>query len=358
MELLSAYVAEFRGGFPDVPFAPDVDVAGLRADDPDPLFVTLPIVRVGVKSGNGLTWSETDARHLVNEINTRKPEGINGHVTAEQRASRYDLPRLRWLGAELVGDMVYAKAYVPQYASDMREHFRLAKRTNAPVGTSVYGLRGERGLGDMTLESIDVGHPARVSSRDAAAVPRLTSEFTTGDNNVTEPNEALVSELRTDRDTARNQVAELQTTLKDKEKLVTELTASKSTLDTLISELSLGDDAVTSARAIVAELRTLRTASLVRSIDDVLVSEVKAEPMRPVIRKFLVSAAGVPLVADVDAAKVVIAEQLADPIMQSIAQKLVVEYRGGAAIVGKGGDAAAFVDTPEARRAATAWMGI
>jgi hypothetical protein len=36
-------VTEFKGGFPNVPIAADVDYAALIAGDSDPMFLTLPI---------------------------------------------------------------------------------------------------------------------------------------------------------------------------------------------------------------------------------------------------------------------------------------------------------------------------
>ena len=46
-ELLGGMVSELRGSYPDVPFAPGVDAEGIREDDANPMFVTLPLVKVG-----------------------------------------------------------------------------------------------------------------------------------------------------------------------------------------------------------------------------------------------------------------------------------------------------------------------
>src|ERR1041385_7450385 len=96
-ELLARYVSEFRAGFPNVPFAPGVDAEGIKSDDPDPMFVTLPLVAVGAKLGNSdERWTKPDVENLVKEIQIKRPEGILGHVAAEKRSTEYTLPSARW----------------------------------------------------------------------------------------------------------------------------------------------------------------------------------------------------------------------------------------------------------------------
>jgi len=49
-----SYEGVFAGSFPQVPYAPGVDVKALLGTDPDPMFLTLPVVRVGEISKNGM----------------------------------------------------------------------------------------------------------------------------------------------------------------------------------------------------------------------------------------------------------------------------------------------------------------
>lgn len=351
-ELLAQLIAEFRGAYPEVPVADGVDLEGIKSDDPEPMFVTLPLVKVGGQSRNGFTWDEPGVKRVVEEINAKRPEGNLGHVKPEDRAHEYSLPKLRWLGAALIDGTAYGKAYIPKYAGEVREYFRVAKRTNARVGTSVYGLRGARGLADLTLESIDLGHPDRLGSPDAAAVPRLTSEMEheegqpVGENN---NNDALLSELRSDRDTARQQVAELQQNLQQRDARIAELEQAQTTLGALISEMSLGEQPVEAAKALVSELAGLRAAKLTREIDDVIVAEVANEALRPYIRRLIGSA------ASAAEAKQQIAELLGQDDIKALATALIVELRGpGAFVPGqKPGDRRKEIeDTPEARAAA------
>lgn len=349
-DLLAEFVSEFKGTYPDVPFAPGVDAEGIRSDDPSPFFVTLPLTKIGSKSHNGFTWDEAGTRRLVEEINAKKPEGVFGHLKPDERSHRYDLPKLRWVGAILVDGVAYGKAYVPQYAPDVREHFRIAKRTNARVGTSVYGMRGDKGLANMSIEEIDAGHPDRLGTPDAAAIPQITSELAHTEDNPVDENQ-LITELRTDRDTARTRVSELEAAARENAVVIAELQQKQSAYDALVSELALGDKPLETAKAIVSELTALRTEKAAREINDVLVSEVKNEAVRPYIHKLLTA-------KDAASAKVQIAELLADPLIIDLSKKLIVEMRGGSAHVRNERDNGELQDTPESRAAARQHVGI
>lgn len=360
-ELLVEFISEYRGQYPDVPLAPGIDLAGLQEDDDKPFFVTLPLVKVGGKSNNGFTWEAADVARVVHEINTKKPEGNPGHIKPENRSTQYDLPKLRWVGAAVVDGTAYGKAYIPKYAHEVREYFKLAKRTNARVGTSVYGLRGSQGLADMTLESIDLGHPDRLGSPDAAAVPHITSELEQEEPNMGDTaSDLLIAEYKKNWETSQTTVAELQGTVKQKDTQIAELQQAQTTLVALVAELNLGEKPLEAAKAIISELTTLRTKVLVSEIDSALNdnSIVKNAAIRPYLRKFLVRKDGAPLVATIDEAKAIITEQLADPDMIELSKKLVVEMRGGSAYVGKSKDDGDLQDTPENRAKASAWAGL
>lgn len=354
-EILAEFVSEFKGAYPDVPFAPGVDAEGIKADDSDPVFITLPLVKVGGKSNNGFTWTGPDVQRVVEEINSKRPEGNLGHIRPENRSSQYDLPKLRWVGAILVDGTAYGKAYVPKYANEVREYFRNAKRMNARVGTSVYGLRGKIGLADMTLESIDLGHPDRLGSPEAAAIPQITSEFEEQNKHTEEhdvdANETLIAELRTDRDNERKTVSELQNSLRDKDKLVAEGQQAKTDLAALVSELNLGENPVQAAKALISELATLRKDKLERDINDVIVAEVKNEAVRPYISRLMTAKSA-------DEAKAQVSELLKDPMIVELSKKLISEARGGGAYVGGDADKGELKDTPESRAEARRKTGI
>lgn len=179
--------------FPEVPMS--IDKAQLVDGDADPFFVTLPIGSVGAKSRNGRVYTRGAVDNIVEAIQQRRVGGIKGHLRDEDRAHKFDLPSLIWVGSMLSSDgTLYGKAYVPRYAEDVREYLRIAQVSNAPVGTSIYGTGTVDEMGNVTalnVESIDLAHPSRVGIPHTAAVPKITQEMMHGDTMKTDVHSKL-----------------------------------------------------------------------------------------------------------------------------------------------------------------------
>ena len=373
--LLAEMVSDFRQGFPDVPLASDLDIAEWKTADPNaaaadrPLFVTLPLVKVGTKSRNGLQWGRPEAEHLVSEINSKRPEGGLGHTPFDKRSTEYRLPALRWVGALLDSNgTVWGKAYVPKYAQDVREFFMDAKRSRARVGTSVYGMEGDKGLRDMNLENIDIGHPDRISHPVAAAVPRLTSELQhsngkpDGDEITMGDELKLVSELTTQKDTALRQVSELTTKLGEKDTLIAEFQKRDGTLkgvETLVAEFA-GDSVTAKIEKLVSEVRDLRKAQRKTQIDGWIAEALKAvelEDLHPTI------IAQMGEVDSAEKAKLRVAELMNREDIKVIAEALRDKNAGPRFISGdkkRGGKETDLkqLNNPETIAEARAWAGI
>jgi len=358
-ELLGGMVSELRGSYPDVPFAPGVDAEGIREDDANPMFVTLPLVKVGGVSRNGLHWKREAVERVVAQINDKRPEGYLGHVPAEKRATQFEFGKLRWVGAKLADDgTAWAKAYVPKYAEDARDYFRLAKRTGAFVGTSVYGMKGEAGLEDMQLESIDLGHPDRVANPASVAVPMVTSEMAeetppptpphsnregmkkeggdvTENKQESEPvdeNKTAVAELTALRDAAMGQVAELTAQIEQGKAAVAELQAKVAVLEQ-ISEL-VGGDPLEAVRGWMAEKAAAAEAARSAAIGAVVTELVALEALRPTVLAQLGA------VQTADEARVRVSELMAREDIQVIAEALAQRTMGPRAVVGAAVNAA------------------
>lgn len=354
-ELLGGMVSELRGSYPDVPFAPGVDAEGIREDDANPMFVTLPLVKVGGVSRNGLHWKREAVERVVAQINDKRPEGYLGHVPAEKRATQFEFGKLRWVGAKLADDgTAWAKAYVPKYAEDARDYFRLAKRTGAFVGTSVYGMKGEAGLEDMQLESIDLGHPDRVANPASVAVPMVTSEMTltpdpspsergeaekagdvTENKQESEPvdeNKTAVAELTALRDAAMGQVAELTAQIEQGKARIAELQTAADTL-AQISEL-VGGDPLEAVRGWMAEKAAAAEAARSAAIGAVVTELVALEALRPTVLAQLGA------VQTADEARVRVTELMAREDIQVIAEALAQRTMGPRAVVGAAVNAA------------------
>lgn len=270
--ILELTVGEFRGTFPDVPIADGVNMDELRALDPDPVFITLPVVpRVGAVSRNGLLYDEALVKSIETQINTKRPGGRFGHLREEERDTAFPIPEGMWLGAKREGDTLWAKAYVHGAA---REHVKRLKAVGGSIATSIYGkgsyeatdTKGVRRLTNFDLESLDFAPPERAALGYAAA-PIVTSEMETSmDRN------QLISELTVDDIPARLRdalVAEYRQQVSDRDTLIASLQSTvaeyrrqqfESAVDTRIAELTAwqttGDDA---KKKLDAFRRTLRS---------------------------------------------------------------------------------------------------
>lgn len=170
----------FSSGFPDIPIAETV----VQELGDNPMFVTLPIGRVDTTSRNGRKYTRESVQALVEAVNSEKSIGQKGHLRDDERAYRFDIPPLMWLGATLEADgTAWGKAYVMESAPDVREYIRVAKINNAKVGTSIYGtatIDDDGTVRDLQIESIDLAHPGRLGVEIAGAVPTVTQETVVG----------------------------------------------------------------------------------------------------------------------------------------------------------------------------------
>lgn len=311
------HVSRFKKEYPDVPLSSELDPADF---DENTRFVTLPLMPIGAKSRNGRTYSEQAVRGIVDQINQKRPEGGWGHLAVEERATRYDPPALRWVGAMVDTDgLAWGKA-IPVTES-AREHIRIAKQTRARIGTSIYGkatLKGNEVM-SIELEKIDLVDSERVGIPEAAAVPIVEmSEEIKEQNPVSEQ---LIQELTTERDGLKTQISELTAALDTHKGIVAELCQvmgieKADDLKTVVSELvNQRNDATNKARlAIVGKL----------------VGELKL----PQTAKLVAAAIGTPDTDDEEKIKTQIAELMASDLIQPVAEMERVKIGGPRAIVG------------------------
>lgn len=166
---------ELRGTYPNIALPSDVEKESLGADA---FFVTLPLGQVNSRSGNNRTYTATAMKDMVDQINAQRPEGQWGHLTAEQLDTVYTPPAIRWLAAEIDNAGVIWGKGLPLNA-DTREYYRLAKATNARVGTSLQGFAEMDGdqVVHLQLLTVDIADPMRVGVPITAAKPVLSSDM-------------------------------------------------------------------------------------------------------------------------------------------------------------------------------------
>jgi hypothetical protein len=328
-EILFSVVSELRGGHPDVPFAPGVDYAALVAGDDNPVFVTLPIGEVGATSTNGRKYPRTVVEELVRSVNEDQPGGIRGHMKAEERAHRFDLPSLMWVGATLSADgLAWGKAYVPQYAGDVREYILKSKARRSKVATSIYGTAEMEGnaVKRLYIESIDLADPARAGVRSAVAVPVITREMNDNPDENKGDNVETIQEVIEMRDTALKQATNLTQEVQTLKTQIAEMESQRTVLAEISGILSTKpESALDAVKTLVGEMVKLRTDMRTAAVDAALAKEVKLEALRGLVRDRIGDAADVP-------ARIKEVMEMAD--VQIIARSLAVSEQGGRFVPG------------------------
>lgn len=334
--ILELTVGDFRGTFPDVPIAEGVNMDELRALDPDPLFVTLPVVpNVGAISKNGLLYDEALVNSIEAQIKAKRPGGRFGHLREEERDTAFPIPESMWIGALREGNTLWAKAYVHGAA---KAHVKRLKAVGGSIATSIYGKgqyeatgqKGVRRLTNFDLESLDFAPPERAALGYAAA-PNVTSEMEkTMDRN------QIISELTVEEIPARLRdalVAEFRTQVSDRDTMIAEL-------QTTVAEFRRQQvDGAIDAK--VAELTAWQVTGDA--------AKAKLDALRRTLRSRIVSElAG-------DASKLDVVAETVWTDLQPLAETVRDALAGPPAVVSsKVSRAPKFEDTPEARAKARA----
>ena len=145
-------------------------IAQLSEGDKDPMFVTIEVINEGT-SRNGRTYDKDTIYSLAEQINAKKPDGYYGHLTDDERSTKYPEPQTIWISAtvkEVEGKLrLFAKGYVLPEAKKLRSYLKKAKVAGKNVAVSIYGMA--KVLKDkasdnvlvksMSLESIDWARP-------------------------------------------------------------------------------------------------------------------------------------------------------------------------------------------------------
>lgn len=178
-------ITELRGGFPDVTIASDVDIAALTAGDDKPVYLTLPIGRAGVTSGNQRHYDEKWLTELERQTLAQRPVGLMGHLSKEERLHAFPIEAIHWLGTAREGSTLWAKGYVPP--GEARARIQRYKAQGKKIATSIdaYGEgQWDEGLGawrmdaaSMKLGQIDIAPADRAGIPGLAEVPILTTEM-------------------------------------------------------------------------------------------------------------------------------------------------------------------------------------
>lgn len=362
----------FKGKTPEVPIAPGVNVKELVGEDSDPFFVTLPAYPIGEKSANGRIISADESQKIIQQIVAEKPDGIQGHLTPEERNSKYPMPVIEWVGAIQKDNLAWVKGYVPP--GEVREMLRRKKAKGANVSLSIYGTadhvwdskKGAWMLHDMSLETIDLAPPKR-SGFGLAAVPHVTAEMAGSEPTPEGENEPMVVEITPE--IRRQVIAEM--TVDQIPDAVRQAIQKEATAVKVVAEMrgALGIEENADVVKVVKEMADALGKLHQDRIEAAVVAEINAQVFpnaavtdkeddpikaaRALVREMMT------LPDDADKIAEAVKAAMEKPLVKAILQKVVVAEMGPS--MGKRGRGAAATpgkveDTPETRaRARAAW---
>lgn len=377
-------VYEIKGKYPDVPFADGVDVEELTAGDDNPVFVTLPIGKANVRSGNKRFYDEAFVQELERQVIANKPIGLMGHLTPSQRATEFPQEAVHWLGALRVGELLWGKGYLPP--GEARDRLKRYKSTGKKIATSIDAdLEGEwddsvasyrMKAKTLKLAQIDIAPADRAGIADLAAVPHLTSEMLSLGENSSEQKNAAHDGGEGEDEMDRSQVIR-EMTAEDAKilpepvraavlesapvaaevKLVQELRQTlglddKADLKGVVTAMHTKQGELTKA-AIKAHIVEMATPDPKRPADEDL--SIKQEPLRALVIEMVEAKTPASVEEAETAYKAVIASE---PVKQLLASRVVREMgpAQGVAVAGQASQAGKYFRIPQENKESASWQ--
>lgn len=180
----------------DVPVDPRIDISTITADDPDPKFVNVEVIRAGI-SGNNRRYNN----NIVNEISQLVPgcQGFFGHPDPSKHGFEFREPQCIYVGSvvEQMPDGLnrcIAKAYLFK-SSRLREWIPKSIAAGNPMTVSINGYADIMKNGDILdlvhmtdLQSIDWANPGTEGMETSKAMS-IVNEMNAnkGGTNMSEP---------------------------------------------------------------------------------------------------------------------------------------------------------------------------
>lgn len=351
LELLLEQASAYRGEYPQIPnratFIPD-------ESDNSPFYVTLPLGKIGNVSGNGRLYDKDFYAELVNQVNNASSDnpitGIVGHSDPNAIGWKVDMPAMEWVGATLEEQTgtVWGKAYIYPEETKLRSAIKRAVRANGKVATSIWGVAkmdGNRAI-SPTIKRIDYADPERAGVKAAVAKPVITAEMT-GEKAMSD-NQELITELRTDRDKARAEIAELQKELNDLQVKYEAIAPKMASLQ----EMAAKEDVIVFVTELVHARKQAESDKLRLEVDAMLAEQVKLADARPLIATMLGT------VESKEAAQKKLAELLETDSVKKTLQALALVQSGGRVYIGEQGNSDVLDESPEALARAKALYGL
>jgi hypothetical protein len=306
------YISELRGGFPDVPIYSDIDYAALIAGDDSPVFLTIPVGKAGVTSGNNRHYDEAWLQEFERQTVANKPVGLMGHLSDAQRLTEFPPEAIHWVGTRREGDLLWGKGYVPP--GEARKRIQRYKAQGKKIATSIdaycEGVWDDKlsayrmNAASLKLAQIDIAPADRAGIPALASLPNLSTEMS--DNQPgQQPQETydMTDKLTVIREMTPDDARLLPKPVRDA--VIGTIQPAPEVATVAAIRETLGLDASADPVAAITEMRRVQAeqakATVTGKITELVAAGIKAEAMRPLVTE-LVTARNPQTVADAEAA--------------------------------------------------------
>lgn len=306
-------VSELRGGFPNVAIASDVDFAGLIAGDDNPIFLTIPVGKANVRSGNKRFYDEAWLQELERQTLANRPVGLMGHLSETERAHAMPPEAVHWLGTLRVDDILWAKGYLPP--GEARTRIQRYKSQGKKLATSIdcyaegvydpaidaYRMDAKT----MKLGQIDIAPAERAGIADLSAIPVLTNEMQdeVPETEAPIPQEVIVDKLEILNGLTAEDARLLPKAVRDA--ILAEQAAPPEVAEVQEMRQVLGVDDKANLAQLVTEMRqvqeTQRVATIRNRITELATEGIKIDAVRGMVTE-LVNARQPQSIAEAEAA--------------------------------------------------------
>jgi len=289
----------------DVPLAPGVDLAALKAGDDDPLEVVVEIP--AGKSRRGWNYTPQAIQKIVSEIMTKTANGFLGHQKPEDVDHQFPIPVTHWVGALWRNGKAYIRGVVDAAAKDLKRWIRAGRVKQV----SIFGIPtvtqagGETQVVDYQLLSIDwtpldrAGMPTRiVAMGEMDIIDNYYYKPETGDGGAENriPLRELLAKLKELGISPKQVVGEMGWSFEDVAKEVggetwAGLQASAKIVGEIAELFGLKDtkpeDVLNAVKAAHEAQTKLAIAEHEKLVDKVIGEMVVAEAARPLVKRML-----------------------------------------------------------------------
>jgi hypothetical protein len=291
-------IHELRGSYPEITISSDIDYSALIAGEADPMFITLPIGKANVKSGNGRFYDEAWLQELERQTLATRPIGLMGHLSEAERSHAMPPEAIFWLATARVDDVLWAKGFVP--SGPAKERIKRYKASGKSIATSIDAFaegKWSDALGayhmnaaSMRLNQIDIAPAERAGVADLARVPHITTEM---ESEALEPEQEPIMAEK-DKLTILQELTPDDARLLPKavrDAILAEQAAPPEVAEVQEMRQALGVDGKANLAALVTEMKqaqeTQRQATIRSRITELATAGIKLEAVRGMVTELV-----------------------------------------------------------------------